>query len=51
MKAICDVQRQKIVVYANDIPIVCQNDGDLMDIPGLAGAKIKCPELNIICPE
>lgn len=57
MRMVCDAQRGKIVVYADNIPIVCENDGDMMDIPGAGrdgvpvGAQIQCPVLNIACPE
>ena len=57
MRMVCDVQREKIVVYANNNPIICENDGDFMDIPGTGtsgipeGAKIQCPMLDIACPQ
>jgi hypothetical protein len=57
MRTVCDKQRHKIIVYANNERIICENDGDMMDIPNAGtagipvGAKIQCPELNIVCPE
>lgn len=57
MQMVCDSQIQKIVIFANNDPMICQNDGDEMDIPGAglgnipAGAKIYCPTLNVACPQ
>jgi len=59
MRMVCDAQRKKVVVYANNDPIICENDGDFMDIPGAggqpsglpAGAKIQCPILNMAYPK
>eukprot|EP00554_Chaetoceros_debilis_P014309 CAMPEP_0194124942 /NCGR_PEP_ID=MMETSP0150-20130528/59201_1 /TAXON_ID=122233 /ORGANISM="Chaetoceros debilis, Strain MM31A-1" /LENGTH=2931 /DNA_ID=CAMNT_0038818727 /DNA_START=94 /DNA_END=8886 /DNA_ORIENTATION=- len=55
MKTLCDPQKKKVVVYTNiggtSTPIVCENDGDFLDIPGIADAKLQCPVLQIACPE
>jgi hypothetical protein len=54
---ICDADIQKIIIYANNVPIICQNDGDFMNIPGAGAgnvptdAKIQCPILKIACPK
>jgi len=53
MRMVCDRVRQKVVIFANNDQIVCQNDGDFMAIPGAgsSGSKVQCPILNIACPE
>jgi len=52
MRMVCDTDRQKVVIFANNDRIICQNDGDFMDIPGAgSGSKVQCPMLNLACPE
>lgn len=57
LRMVCDSTYKKVVVYVNNAQIICQNDGDFMDIPsagtqGLpSNAQIQCPILNIVCPE
>jgi hypothetical protein len=55
LKFDCDTRRRKAVIYVKNgnsfDPIVCENDGDLMKIPGLQQGNVVCPSLDMVCPE
>ena len=55
LKFECNQQRRRLVLFVKRgdqfISITCENDGDTMTIPGLAGGTIQCPAFDMICPQ
>lgn len=37
-----------VVIYVGDNAIMCNNTGDLLDVPGFHG-KLRCPDIEAIC--
>lgn len=51
LKFQCNAQRRKAVVSVGNEDIVCENDGDMMEIPGIPDGRLRCPRFEIICPQ
>ena len=56
VKTTCDTDLQKVVIHFKSgdtfIPLVCENDGDSILIPGMSdGSIVECPNLSVACPE
>ena len=45
----CDRKNREIIVYVNDLSVICPNEGGtLKRIKGFKG-KINCPKYNMVC--
>ena len=55
MKTECNKDLNKVIIMIKDgeyfVSVICQNDGDIIDIPGMDGMTFECPPLPIICPK
>lgn len=55
MKTECNMELNKVIIMVGEgeafIPILCENSGDIMDLPGYPSETFECPPMNIICPE
>ena len=51
MKFECNVQRRKAVISIGGGQVLCENDGDMMEIPGIPEGRLKCPSFSIVCPQ
>ncbi len=52
LKFECNVQSRRVVLHFGQYePIVCENVGDFMNLPGESGGQFECPDFESVCPE
>lgn len=51
MQVTCKADTRQVEIGQFDTPIICENTGDEIPIPGLDGGFFVCPRLAALCPE
>ena len=52
LKFECNEHIRRAVIHFDDFDsIICENEGDMMPLPGYSGGNLECPNFEAVCPQ